>query len=257
MIVSRSNETLKAIRRLRRRQDDRRILLEGPHLLEAALDLGLEIETVLASPGFLAAAEGRALLPRLPRPPLEVRADLLDALADADAPKGVLAVALPPRRGLEILPLAADGVYLFLDRIQDPGNVGAIGRVAAAFSVAGLALSPGCADPLHPRALRGSAGALLGLPVAVGVEVAELARRLAPLGAVWAALEAHGGAEIKPPAPRALVLALGSEGSGLSPQALERCSVRWTIRLAPGVESLNVAVSAGIALHALRRSPLA
>lgn len=257
MIVSRSNETLKAIRRLRRRQDEQRILLEGPHLLEAALELGLEIETVLASPGFLAAAEGRALLPRLPRAPLEVRADLLDALADADAPKGLLAVARRPRHGLETLPLTPAGVYLFLDQVQDPGNVGAIGRVAAAFSAAGLALSPGCADPLHPRALRASAGALLGLPVGVGVEAEDLARRLAPLEPVWAALEAHGGAEIPSPSSRALVLALGSEGGGLSPRVLARCSQRWTIRLASGVESLNVAVSAGIALHALRRSPLA
>jgi len=254
MIVSRGNETLKAIRRLRRRQDDERILLEGPHLLEMALDAGLELESVLLSPEFEATDAAAKLLPRLPRTPLRVRADLLGEIADADAPKGLLAVARAPRRGLGDLPVDPKGLYLYLDGIQDPGNLGAIARVASAFTATGLALGSGCADSLHPRALRGSAGTLLRLPVAAVADPEALNRHLAGVdGVLWAILDAHGGAplpERQPPGP--LVLVLGAEGCGVTAAIQDRADLRWTIPLAPGVESLNVAVAAGIALYALR-----
>ena len=131
--------------------------------------------------------------------------------------------------------------------MQDPGNLGALARVAEAAGAAGLALSPGSAHPNHPRALRASAGSLLRLPVAVGVEAAALDRRLAPVAA-------HAG---WPWSPRdgqdlwaaaldgALVLALGAEGPGLSPAPLARADLRLTIPVEPPVESLNATVAGG------------
>ncbi|KAB2964869.1 MAG: hypothetical protein F9K18_07195, partial [Thermoanaerobaculia bacterium] len=98
MVAGRSNETIKAIRRLRRRQGDH-ALLEGPHLVAEALAAGVELESVLATPEFAGSESGRGLLERLRRPPLLVDEDLLAGLADADAPRGVLALARLPRPG--------------------------------------------------------------------------------------------------------------------------------------------------------------
>lgn len=252
-MVGRGNETLKAIRRLRRRQGDH-ALLEGPHLVAEALAAGLELESVLVTPRFATGAEGRRLLAGLRRAPLEVAEERLAELCDADSPRGVLALAQLPRAGAGALPVRPAGVLLYLDGLQDPGNLGAVARVAEAFGAGGLALAPGCAHPNHPRALRASAGSLLRLPVGHEVEVAALDARLRDARALWAALAAHGGT---PPGRgrepgRALVLALGAEGPGLSAAVAGRCDLAWTIPLAGRVESLNVAVAAAVALFALR-----
>ncbi len=251
MIVSRGNETLKAIRRLRRRQGDH-ALLEGPHLVGAALDAAVELETVLLSPRYAGSEAGRRLLPQLRRAPLIVEAALLDELADADSPRGLLALARLPRGGVESLPVDSSGLYLYLDGIQDPGNLGAVARVAEAFGVRALILAPGCAHPNHPRALRASAGSLLRIAVALDVEGRSVVRRFADQEVTWAALAAHGGSALGTGAAlRPLVLALGAEGPGLSVAIESLARLRWTIPLAGAVESLNVAVAAGIALHAL------
>ncbi len=228
-----------------------------------ALGAGLALETVLATEEFLTSEEGRAIARRLPAEPTLVSADLLDSLADADSPKGLLAIAHLPRGGAAALPLRPDGLYLYLDGIQDPGNLGAIARVAEATGAAGLALSPGSVHPNHPRALRASAGSLLRLVVAVGVTAEELSAHLAPLSPTWTALAAAGGHDLYAAelpggkdAPGALILALGAEGPGLSreiEQLVARAGLLLTIPLTPPVESLNVAVAAAVALFEIRR----
>lgn len=226
-------------------------MLEGPHLVGAALDAGVDLETVLVTEPFESSAAGALLLRRLHRAPRRVATALLDELADADSPRGVLAVARLPRAGAEALPTGPDGLYVYLDGVQDPGNVGAVARVAEAFGAAGLALAPGCAHPNHPRSLRASAGSLLRLPVGIEVTIDGLDRRFAPRRPSWAALAAHGGRGPDAAVARPLVVALGAEGPGLSATVLARADRLWTLPLAAPVESLNVAVTAGIVLHSL------
>ena len=252
MIESRTNRRLKDIRRLRKCKGDRAVL-EGPHLIREALESGVELESVLVSPEFRQSAEGAALVARLPEP-LEVAPALLRELADADAPQGVLAVASLPRGGVSVLPIAARGLYVFVDRLQEPGNLGALVRVAEATGVAGIALSPGCVHPNHPRALRASAGSLLRVAVARGVEAGDLRNRLQPLAPPWAALVPRGGSslfEVELELP--LVVALGGEGSGLSPEVARGTDLELTIPVEGRVESLNSTVAAALALYEVRR----
>jgi TrmH family RNA methyltransferase len=294
MIVSRQNRTLKDIRRLRRSKGARapgeRALLEGPHLLAAALDAGSPIETVVATAEFLASPAGRDLAAALPCLPLIVEPRLLDELADSDSPRGLLAVARLPRGGAETLPVRPGGIYLYVEGLQDPGNLGALARVAEAAGAVGMALSAGTVHPNHPRALRASAGSLLRLPVAVGVDPDLLDRHLrGPLDAAgdlgaagdtgaagdqrvhaasgvhgahfraprWMALVPRGGVDLYDALRDApggtIVLALGAEGPGVSPALLERASFRLTIPVTPPVESLNATVAAALTLFELRR----
>lgn len=267
MINSRQNRRIKDIRRLRRSKGDR-ALLEGPHLVAEALAAGLVVEEVLAAPGYFdRSGEGRELrqvLAGLPQPPVEVAPDVLADLADADAPKGLLAVARLPRGSVETLPAPgpdpASAVYLYLEGLQDPGNLGAVARSAEAAGALGLVLGPGSAHPNHPRALRGSAGSLLRLPTALRVAPDELDRQLERAGARprWVALVPRDGevlwqADLAGP----LVLAVGAEGPGLSGDLVDRADLRLTIPLAPPVESLNAAVAAALVLFEARRRRLA
>lgn len=219
-----------------------------------ALAAGLRLEEILATPGFLASAEGRRLARDWTVEPLEVDPDLLAELTDADSPRGVLAVAQVPRSGIEALPILPDHPYLYLDGLQDPGNLGALARVAEAAGAAGLALSPGCVHPNHPRALRASAGSLLRLPVAVAVEPDALSRHLATAGPRWAVLVPRDGEDLySADLAGTLILAVGAEGPGLSPALLARADLRLTIPMAPAVESLNATVAAALVLFEVRR----
>jgi RNA methyltransferase, TrmH family len=225
--------------------------------VEAALSAGLALEQVLATPAFLDSAEGRRLARALPISPIEVSAELLADLTDADSPRGLLATSRLPRAGVEALPVRIGLPYLYVDGLQDPGNLGALVRVAEAAGAAGLALSPGCAHPNHPRALRASAGSLLRLPVAVDVDPDALDHHLASAHPRWTALvPSEGEALYHAPLDGTLVLAVGAEGPGLSPPLLARASVRLTIPMEPTVESLNATVAAALVLFELRRRRL-
>jgi TrmH family RNA methyltransferase len=139
------------------------------------------------------------------------------------------------------LPAGARDVALALWRVSDPGNVGTLIRTADAFG-ASLSLSEACADPMGPRALRATAGAIFRVPL-VGWDA---------LPGTTVALAAHGGPplaelDIAPP----LTFFLGAEREGL-PADLD-ADVRATIPLPGEAESLNVAAAGAIALYELSR----
>jgi len=175
---------------------------------------------------------------------------VLADVAPTRAPQGVLAVVAEPRQ--EPWP-GRDGVALYLDRVQDPGNTGALVRSAAALGAAAALLAPGGADPFHPAAVRASAGAVFRLPVV----------RDRPLADVAAGVRRHGGevwvadtaglavGDWRPRRPTVVVV--GAEGCGVSDEARELADGAVTIPLARGVESLNVGVAAALLLDALRR----
>lgn len=211
---------------------------------------------MVATPEFLATLPGEELVARLPRPPLVATSQVLETIADADSPRGLIAICDLPRGGLASIHPQADGIWLYLDHVQDPGNLGALARVAEGLGAAGLLLSPGCADPNHPRALRASAGSLLRIAVAVGAEARAAKEHLARPGTRWIGLEAHGGAtrlgDLEPsPAGRATVLALGAEGPGLSARTRALLDEAVTIPLRGRLESLNVVVAAALVLARL------
>lgn len=142
----------------------------------------------------------------------------------------------------EDLPRGTRDVVLALWKVADPGNVGTLLRTADAFAAA-VSLSPGCADPVGPRALRASAGAIFRIPLVGWEDVPE--RRVA--------LVAHGGAPLEEvPLEIPLTLVLGSEREGVPPAVLAG-SARATISLPGAAESLNVAAAGAIALYELSR----
>ena len=140
------------------------------------------------------------------------------------------------------LPGGERDAVLALWRVADPGNVGTLLRTADAFG-AGVSLSPDCADPTGPRALRASAGAIFRVPLVAWDDLPE--RKIA--------LVAHGGASLDDAElAHPLALLLGSEREGL-PESLATDCYKVTIPLPGGAESLNVAAAGAIALYELSR----
>ena len=179
-----------------------------------------------------------------------VRDALIDSIADAVTPQPVLAIAEVPERSWDNI---ESGLILVLDSVQDPGNVGTLIRTAAALGVAGVIGVGTVADPWGPKAVRASAGTVLNVPVLrmdTADTLAELKRRDVPLWFAGAGGESIG--RLSPPLG-GLALALGSEATGVSPELRAQSVQTVGVRMADGVDSLNVAAAGAILLDRLIR----
>ena len=149
--------------------------------------------------------------------------------------------------------LASARLVVVLERVGNPDNVGGIFRNAAAFGAAGVLLNPTCCDPLYRKAIRVSIGATLRVPFGAIDDWPDGLSRLRVQGFTIAALTPAPDAEdiehFVADLPPRIALLLGTEGPGLSATASALAHRRVRIPIAPGVDSLNVATAAGIALH--------
>jgi tRNA G18 (ribose-2'-O)-methylase SpoU len=168
--------------------------------------------------------------------------------------RGCLALGeRPPARALDDLLAAAPRRLVVLDDVTDPDNVGAVFRHARAFGADGIVLSTGCADPLYRKAIRVSMGASLQVPFVHVDAITGAIARLRADGVIVLALTPRDGVDLRAVVPPArMALLLGTEGPGLHPDVVAAADRAVTIGMEPGVDSVNVATAAAIALHALR-----
>lgn len=223
-------------------------------MIREGLAAGCHPDFVVATPEFIANPASQDLVEALGASVSPVDPRLLDELTDADSPRGILAVVSLADQDLASVPIADDGVYLYLDGIQDPGNYGALVRAAEGLGATAVVAAPGCTQPNHPRALRASAGSLLRVRPVVDATVAELSEHLQPVSPTIVALVPRGGIPLRDlPFAGTQVLAVGAEGPGLSAAVLQLADQRVTIPLISPVESLNAAVAAALVLYECRR----
>jgi TrmH family RNA methyltransferase len=236
-------ETPRAVR------DQRRTLAEGIHLAQAVHAAHHPVEAILVRRGA-ARAEVREWVDTFAAtgtPAFELAAGLFDRISPVEHGSGlVLVVPLPQLRQLA----ATDA--LFLDGVQDPGNAGALLRVAAAAGVGNVVAAPGTVSLWSPKVLRGAQGAHFRLEVREDVPASEL-HTLLPMP--WIGAAAHGGTPLWSAQLTATAVGflVGAEGAGLSAVAAAACDLNITIPLASGVESLNVAAAAAVCLFERRR----
>jgi TrmH family RNA methyltransferase len=241
------------IRQIARGLEERtHLLLEGEKTILDAVAAGIRLEHVLHDasirPGRLAALTGAH--PRL------VSRAVLERLADARTPQHLLAIAL--RRDVPVAKiLVRPGPVVFLFGIQDPGNLGAIVRVAEAAGCAGVLGAPGTADFFHPRAVRASAGSVLRMPVSGRVSFEPFAADAKAAGRpICGAVAAGGEDALAAPLDPRSVLAIGGEGGGLPAGAYRYLERKLTIPMRAPVDSLNAAVATALLLYSpsLRRA---
>jgi RNA methyltransferase, TrmH family len=242
----------------RRRARDRQGLFvaEGVRAVEELLRSPLTVVGALVGPHLDATPRGaqlRATLAERGVAVLDVGDREFASAADTDTPQGVLAVAEVPRRTPEALDLPAGARLLLLDAIQDPGNVGTMLRTAAAMGAAATVALPGTVDLWNAKVVRGAMGALFQHP-ALSLTWEELDAFLPGREVVLWGADARGEPVERAvaDAPPRLAVVVGNEGAGLSAEARGRADRLVALRIAPGVESLNVAVAAGVLLYLLR-----
>lgn len=248
---------MQELRRLSRRRSSRTdagvAVVEGPKLVSEAAAAGLDIRVIYYADDQLDRVG--PLVDDAYRAEVDVAtipADRFAAAVDVRSHQGVAALVARPALSVRDVTDAVTGphsIVAVLDGVQDPGNVGAILRSAEAFGIAGALLTEDCADPWGNRAMRSSAGSALRLRHATSNRSA-IGQWLDGCDRpVWCC--DHGGTPppfAPPTAPAAAIF--GAEGQGPSAELSRHADAVVTVRLAPPVESLNVAVAAGIVLFA-------
>ena len=241
-ITSRHNPLMGHIRKLvgsaAYRRETGEFLCDSPKLLQEALLWQAEITAVVTiSP-----------LPWLPEHirQVQVPEDIMSSISPVKTPQGVLFTCRLPQAPL---PRSLTGRrYVLLDGVQDPGNVGTILRTLDAFDADGLLLTGGCADPYGWKAVRSSMGAVFRRPIYFGSpeELAALLHR-SDLPLYGAALR-EDTVDARQADYTRCVLAIGSEGRGLSREVLDLCDQTIRIPMSDRCESLNAAIAAAVLL---------
>lgn len=287
-VSSRQNAVVKRFRELARAAHPRdqhaanrplEVLLDGEHLLQEALAAGVGIELAafserqlqnatssLASLANEISARGGRLL--------SVTDQVLAAMSPVQHPSGVVAIAHPQAADLEHIfrhtskanraqsgseqaPSLIAGpapLLLVLAGVQDPGNVGAIVRAAAAFGATGVATLHGSANPFSWKALRGAMGATFKIPVAAAATLHDVIDAAAAHRVRLIAAVPRGGTplpDLDLRSPSAVVL--GAEGAGVPAATMTAAHETVTIPMLAPVESLNVAIAAALILYEAAR----
>jgi len=168
-------------------------------------------------------------------------------LSDVDAPQGILAVVRQPTWDEAKVLRQPTVLGIYGEHLQDPTNVGAIIRTAAALNASALWLTAESADVYHPKVVRATSGVLLALPIFAAEDVSGLIRQGCQIFAAEVAGDRAVPIDEIHQVPRKLVLAVGNESRGLSAQIRTQATTRFTIPLSRDVESLNVAATVAIA----------
>jgi tRNA G18 (ribose-2'-O)-methylase SpoU len=228
-------------------------LAEGEKTMRRALDAGYELRSVLCTERWLGALD--ALLPDPDTPAYVVDDQVLAHTTGFPVHRG--AIASFGRRELPAVEELLDAArrVVVLEDVQDHTNLGAIFRSAAALGVDAVVLTPRSADPLYRRAIRTSMGGVFAVPW-TRIDWHGGPRILRDHGFGVLALTPHHEATPLPDVdvatyPR-VALALGSEDDGLSGHYLKEADVLVRIPMREGIDSLNVAAAAAVALYALR-----
>ncbi len=240
--------------------------MEGPRAVDGALASGATLEAVFARPELVGryAPQGApddhpdalrlgagyrdrigALHP--------VPADVLDPLADAMNPQGVLAIV--PFADAALDEAATAERVVVLEAVRDPGNAGAVVRSAVAAGFGAVIATHGTTDLWSPKALRGAAGLTFGPLVCRGHSTAEVLSALSDAGHVRVRATPDGdvGADQLPSAER-MALVVGNEAHGPSAEAIGGTDVAVSIPMQHPVDSLNVAVAAAVLMYAMREA---
>jgi TrmH family RNA methyltransferase len=228
------------------RRDEMCFLVDGKKNLEIVMAQRPELVVeLLVQKGFDADCERHGV------PVRTLERHQIESISPQKTPQGLLAlVRIPQEIYSSEVPSDAGNRILLLEHIQDPGNVGTLIRTAAAFDIDGVILSDQCADPFSPKVVQSTAGSLFSVWLRRTSSYLDCVSELRQNGYKLFAADVHGSENVSLRCDKQ-ILALGSEGRGLTGSLLDLTDVRFRIPMnSHKAESLNVAVSGGIVMYA-------
>lgn len=232
-------------------------LVEGIRAVWEAIEQEAPIERLLVAPELLDSGSATRLVETQESaglPSAHLGAAAFRSLSERDQPTGLAAIVRTAFTTVSELVSSDASIFVALDRSSGPGNVGAIVRTADSVEASGVVLMGDSADPYDPQAVRASMGSIFSVPLARAADLEEALAWAANEGLQVVTTSAHARLEhysVRYRLP--LLLVLGSEGYGLSSDALQRGELSVRIPMRGSATSLNLAVAAGVLLYEIRR----
>ena len=252
-ISSRHNPIVARYRAAARGELSGAVLLDGAHLLAEALNARVHIREAAVTPDAAGRQDVASIVARLATMDAEVAvvaASVMDALSPVKSPTGIVALADRPEPACEQLYQASNPLVIVAVDVQDPGNLGAIVRVAEAGAAGGVVAAGVSADPFGWRALRGAMGSALRLPVMSErdaiIAVSEARRHRCRIAA---AVPRDGQSIFRVDYSGPTAILIGAEGAGLPADVVAGADEHITVPMQPPVESLNAAVTAALIVY--------
>jgi TrmH family RNA methyltransferase len=261
MITSKGNTQVKDIRILKQakyRHARGEYFIEGVRLVEEALREGVPVRKIAYSPRLEKIERGAELLSlareRIPDAEwLYLSDEVLGTLSDTKSHQGIVAVLKKRELSAEDL-WQREGLILLLYELQDPGNLGAIFRLADAGGAAGLIFSGGTIDPYSPKVVRASMGSLFRVPFLKNQDLSDCLQKLRFRGyQIWATAIRGQPSFWEVDFSRPAAVLFGQEGAGLPEDLMRAADGLFTIPMASRVDSLNVAMAAGLVIYEAMR----
>ena len=256
-ITSRQNPLVARFRTAARGDVGGIMLLDGAHLVADALAANVAFQLAAVTPASSEQPEIRPLLAALQRDGVEVitvSASVMDAVSPVKTPTGIVALAVVPAAEAGRLYAGLAALIVAAVDVQDPGNLGAIVRVAEAAGASGVVAAGVSANPFGWKALRGSMGSALRLPIATAVTAEEAIAVAKQHGCrVIASVPREGRSLFDVDLSGGIAILVGGEGQGLPAALADTADERVTIPMQAPVESLNAAVTAALIVYEARR----
>ena len=256
-ITSRQNPLVARFRTAARGDVGGVMLLEGAHLVADAVAAKVAFQLAAVTPASREKDDIRALVDALEQGRVEVitvSASVMDAVSPVKTPSGIVALAERPVAEPDRLYAGSAALVVAAVDVQDPGNLGAIVRVSEAAGATGFIAAGGSANPFGWKALRGSMGSALRLPIASEVAADEAVADARRHGCrVIATVPRDGRPLFDVDLTGSIAVLIGGEGQGLMPSLVDAADERVTIQMQAPVESLNAAVTAALIVYEARR----
>ena len=256
VITSPGNEQVKRIHRL---QTSSRVRREEGLFVAEGIRFVQEVEKedlagVYCAEGFAARHEDEKK--ELPIAPILVSDAVMKKMSDTQSPQGILALVRNRTYELDEL-FSSEGSLLFLENLQNPGNLGTLIRTAEGAGFQGIVLSEDSVDCYNPKVVRGSMGSLLRMPIIYVMDFSSVIRAGQEKGYLFYAAELSGSERYdRIEYPKKTALVIGNEGNGLSKHVTKICNKKIRIPMAGRVESLNAAVAASVLMYEVYRQEI-
>ena len=253
IITSKQNETVKTIRSLydsKGRGVSGMFLAEGLRAVIQAMQSEAKVERIVFNAEDLISDLGKRTIEEAGLagiPLLEVSAEVMESLSRKEKPQGILAVVQQSWRPLLELTQPPSGLWIGLEAIQNPGNLGTILRISDAVGAQGLILLENCTDPFDPAAVKASMGSVFTIPIYKSKNTEFLAWvQDNPEFKIIGTSDRGAQDFAQFDYPSDCLLLMGSERQGLSDELLLACADTVAIPMAGACDSLNIAVATGI-----------
>lgn len=247
MITSTGNARVKNViqlqTRARARKDSRQFVAEGFRMVsEAPAD---RIVSIYASETFARCNSGYMSTIQVPYE--TVSDNVFAQMSDTRTPQGILAVIKMAEYEIGDIIAHDNGLYVIVENLQDPGNLGTIIRMSEAAGVDGIIMSPNTVDIYNPKTIRSTMGSLYRVPFVYADDFARTLEQMKSKGVELYAAHLEGSVEYtEPDYTKASAFVIGNEGNGLTDAVTNICSNRIRIPMAGKVESLNAAIAASV-----------